>query len=467
MNTGLVGTAVSPVEAVSGGENVRQGKTGISFSALLGQFFSSNLLVGPEVGTAKQKGDAAFSKGGVLELFEDELAGEELASFLELLEFISGGSFEGDLGELLAGIEEDETDFLEHFLLQVLPPDLLQEWKGFGPEEKALALNILFEIAAAVGADKPVHRSEEAVKENIIPADLKQFFAKEQAAAKLTGEEYAAKLLEGKGKSDTQFLELVKKEAFANDAQQPGFMEKFAGAFGEELEMTLLEGEQEKSTANTLSRVGQFLKALLFGEKGRPLPEGFGFLQAQSQDKGLVELGKQNTFFSSGSSDGHISPMNARPGDPAARSIPLPAEVLEPQKVFTQVIERVGFLARPGREELRIQLHPQYLGEVFIKMRRANGALSAEITTQHIAVKELLEGQLENLRQRFGQMGLDVEDFSVSVDDGGKEGFDFPNNDPRRGHLSRASAADSPAGEEGLENPVLAAGNSSSVDYLV
>ena len=46
-------------------------------------------------------------------------------------------------------------------------------------------------------------------------------------------------------------------------------------------------------------------------------------------------------------------------------------------------------------------------------MKRVKGVLTAEIITQNIAVKELLEGQMDILRQRFQQMDMNVEEFRV------------------------------------------------------
>ncbi len=76
-----------------------------------------------------------------------------------------------------------------------------------------------------------------------------------------------------------------------------------------------------------------------------------------------------------------------------------------------------------GAGELRLRLQPEFLGEVLIRVRRLQGVLSAEIITQHLAVKEFLEGQLETLRQRFQEVNLPVEHLAVFVQAEGKNGF--------------------------------------------
>ena len=95
------------------------------------------------------------------------------------------------------------------------------------------------------------------------------------------------------------------------------------------------------------------------------------------------------------------------------------------REILEQITTRMDYLARPGEQELRLKLQPEFLGEVLIRVRRIKGILSAEIITQHLAVKELLEGQMETLRQRFQEVNLDVERLQVFVKDEGQHGFAF------------------------------------------
>ena len=92
-------------------------------------------------------------------------------------------------------------------------------------------------------------------------------------------------------------------------------------------------------------------------------------------------------------------------------------------EIIPQIVEQAGHLAMSGAQELRLRLQPEFLGEVLIRVRRLQGVLSAEIITQHLAVKEFLEGQLETLRQRFQEVNLPVEHLAVFVQAEGKNGF--------------------------------------------
>jgi flagellar hook-length control protein FliK len=150
-------------------------------------------------------------------------------------------------------------------------------------------------------------------------------------------------------------------------------------------------------------------------------------LSGQQEGNFQLEQGHQGSVFPQ---QGNFEGIGIKAENNYARDI-LPKEVLG------QIIERVNLLARPGVQELRLQLQPEILGEVLIKMRRIKGLLSAEIMTQNIAVKELLEGNLEPLRHRFQQLNLPVEEFNVFVggEDNSGSAFNDENNKPRSSYL--------------------------------
>jgi hypothetical protein len=98
------------------------------------------------------------------------------------------------------------------------------------------------------------------------------------------------------------------------------------------------------------------------------------------------------------------------------------AALLQPESVLEQVLVKIQYFAQQGTEELQVKLHPETLGEMKVKVRSELGVLMAEITVSHAGVKELLDGQLDLLRQRFKQLNLPVDVISVLVEYGGQEG---------------------------------------------
>jgi hypothetical protein len=171
---------------------------------------------------------------------------------------------------------------------------------------------------------------------------------------------------------------------------------------------------------NTIPQEGVSSKNLLSQEG-----EGTAF----NEEQGLT--GKQEGVFQSDQDNQNvIAPLKGDKGLPLSvigdsGGTTLKPEVTStadtlPQKVFAQIADKMELLVRSGEQELRLKLQPEFLGEILIKMRRIKGLLSAEIVTQSLALKELLEGNLENLRQRFQELNLSLEDLNISL--GGKNG---------------------------------------------
>ena len=76
------------------------------------------------------------------------------------------------------------------------------------------------------------------------------------------------------------------------------------------------------------------------------------------------------------------------------------------QSVFQQVVEKMHFQSVGEHHEVRIQLKPDHLGEVKIKLAIEQGIVTAEFVIESQAVKEILSAQLPELRQALQQQGI-------------------------------------------------------------
>lgn len=177
------------------------------------------------------------------------------------------------------------------------------------------------------------------------------------------------------------------------------------------------ETVQVKPPASLLDRLEQFLRSFLLGERvatggqspGEVSGEGISTDTAFRKADELAKPGNGGEFiFTSGSRTEETAFL---------RQAAYRDNLFQSREIITQIVDKLAFLARPGEQELRMKLQPEFLGEILIRMRRARGILSAEIITQNIAVKELLEGQMDILRQRFQQLDMNVEEFRILVND--------------------------------------------------
>ncbi|MBT2657793.1 flagellar hook-length control protein FliK [Bacillus sp. ISL-18] len=66
-----------------------------------------------------------------------------------------------------------------------------------------------------------------------------------------------------------------------------------------------------------------------------------------------------------------------------------------------------------GDTEAVLSLFPEHLGEIEIKISSQQGQVSAQILTDTMAAKKVLEGQLQNLHQALQQHGLQVQKLDI------------------------------------------------------
>ena len=156
----------------------------------------------------------------------------------------------------------------------------------------------------------------------------------------------------------------------------------------------------------------------------------------------------------------------ATPGEPARPEIPGFKDNLlqEIQGRLLYFRERGGVPA-----EMRLQLRPPELGEVTIRVFSREGKLSAAIIAELPVVREILEGSISELRQRFQQCNLPLEQLDLFT--AGREGEgsrhcsagDYPGAAWRPG-AGRAASNRLP--EQGPERlPEIAWGGGHVIDY--
>ena len=94
-----------------------------------------------------------------------------------------------------------------------------------------------------------------------------------------------------------------------------------------------------------------------------------------------------------------------------------------PRDFVFQVSERIQYLIREGKGELRVQLKPANLGRIEIRAESVNQGVLARITTESASVKSYLENNLHLLQQTLQDQGLKVERIQIVVQDGMETSF--------------------------------------------
>ncbi|MBI2506095.1 MAG: flagellar hook-length control protein FliK [Candidatus Latescibacteria bacterium] len=135
------------------------------------------------------------------------------------------------------------------------------------------------------------------------------------------------------------------------------------------------------------------------------------------------------------------------------------------QLVMPQVVRGLATLVSQGMSEMRLQLQPEDLGEIEVRVRTSEGVVRGEMMVQNPEVKHLLDQHLDRLRNALQQQGLDLRGFDIGLAPDGR--FGQPDRSwqrsQSRGGAGRQAVAPAPA-ETAL--PILAPRGAQAVDYL-
>ncbi len=104
---------------------------------------------------------------------------------------------------------------------------------------------------------------------------------------------------------------------------------------------------------------------------------------------------------------------------------------LNPQEVVRQLVDNVKLNFDPSFTEIKIQLSPENLGNVTLKVVTENGIIMAQFVAENEKVKEIIESNFTDLSDTLKERGLNVSGLSVSV------GQDDSSNQERLNHFNR------------------------------
>jgi len=96
-------------------------------------------------------------------------------------------------------------------------------------------------------------------------------------------------------------------------------------------------------------------------------------------------------------------------------------DVADPYKVVDQVLQKVKIQLQPGISKVEMQLEPKHLGKVRVQLVMENNQLNAKLTTGSVAVQDILQQSLSQLKQTLQAQGVVVESLNVFLGDGGKQ----------------------------------------------
>ena len=126
---------------------------------------------------------------------------------------------------------------------------------------------------------------------------------------------------------------------------------------------------------------------------------------------------------------------------------PTRTPVLELPFDFNQVMTRIRTMRDGDSQEMTVQLEPEHLGKLVMKVRQQGGELFLDMKVDNPMAKQILESGFDVLRNRVTQQDLNYRDLSMNVNVGQQNSGGFEQQQERQEQLERMTAAASRGAE--------------------
>jgi len=93
--------------------------------------------------------------------------------------------------------------------------------------------------------------------------------------------------------------------------------------------------------------------------------------------------------------------------------------------VVDQIVSKVSFKVTGGQEEIKIRLEPPSLGSLQLKVSVEGKIVNAAIVADNNITKEIIQSNLQQLKDSMTEQGLKLDDISVLVGDGSSRDKDM------------------------------------------
>lgn len=99
----------------------------------------------------------------------------------------------------------------------------------------------------------------------------------------------------------------------------------------------------------------------------------------------------------------------------AFETIAARTEPVNPRMVLDQIVEKIKVSSLENEAQMNIQLKPEHLGKLSMEVVSRQGILTAHITVENEKTKEMLEQNIQSLRESLENKGLVIQALEVAV----------------------------------------------------
>ena len=90
-------------------------------------------------------------------------------------------------------------------------------------------------------------------------------------------------------------------------------------------------------------------------------------------------------------------------------------EEVDKKQLIEQIVNKAKLIIDDNKQEIKIRLKPEILGELMLKMEVEKGTVLAKIMVDNYRTKELIEANLYQLKEDMKENGLKIKTFQVFV----------------------------------------------------
>lgn len=138
-----------------------------------------------------------------------------------------------------------------------------------------------------------------------------------------------------------------------------------------------------------------------------------------------------------------------------SRSDGTPLEIIKPplnaREILDQMAEKIELLQNKDTQEIKVDLKPDSLGKMSIKIAMEGGVLTAKIITDNFQVKNLLESNIHLLKQTLDNQGIKVDRTDVNVQLNNEGMFNQSGSNPQESWQERRAFISVPGAPEFVE----------------
>jgi flagellar hook-length control protein FliK len=150
-----------------------------------------------------------------------------------------------------------------------------------------------------------------------------------------------------------------------------------------------------------------------------------------------------------------------------SNTITEPARMAEalPRQTINQMSEQIEMLIQQGRSSLRLQLSPEHLGRIDIRLVNSGHGLGVTVLTEQAETGKMLEAQLDQLRQTLQDAGIQLSHLNVGQQSPGSKNA-WLMQDHKTRFLTRASQVQS-VDEQEISSTPTRLRTETGVDYRI